>query len=186
MPNILVIDDDQIVGEMISLALREDGYCVACAADGLRGEGIMDTSPVDIVITDINMPEQDGIQTIMNIRRRWPSVGIIAISGRAGLGKPGYLRHARLLGAVEALEKPFSVGQLREAVEACMTVRAVGATTFREVPGEMVASPPDRGLVIGLAAPPSHRRDATQWAQARTERCAPNPTPPLTAMRKRG
>ena len=119
MTSVLVIDDDQQIREAIALTLRQEDYRVVCAPDGGEGENILQTDSVDVVITDIFMPNQDGLQTIMHIRRRWPSLKIIAVSG-TDAGSPGYLRHAKLLGADRVLAKPFNAAQLCGAVQACV------------------------------------------------------------------
>ena len=117
MPKILVIDDDRLTREAVSLILADEDYEVLCAFDGAEGEKALQANKVDVVITDIFMPNQDGLQTIINIRRNWPELKIIAMSGSAD--HHDYLRHAKLLGAHCVLTKPFYAAQLVEGLRAC-------------------------------------------------------------------
>ena len=117
MPHILVIDDDQQIRQAISLILSEEDCEVTCAFDGAEGERALRVNKVDIIITDIFMPNQDGLQTIINIRRDWPALKIIAMSGSTD--HHDYLRHAKLLGAHHILAKPFNAAQLVEGINAC-------------------------------------------------------------------
>lgn len=122
MTTILVIDDDRQIREAIGLTIEQDNECkVIAAADGLEGEAVLRRldGRVDLVITDIFMPDQDGLQTIINIRKRWPLVKIIAMTGSAD-DNQNYLRHALLFGANRALMKPFRVDDLLVSVQACL------------------------------------------------------------------
>jgi len=90
--------------------LEREGHQVADAPDGEQGLQAFVSSPPDLVITDLIMPEKEGIETIMELRRRDDSVPIVAISGESGsAGIPGPLVDAELLGADSSLEKPFEL-----------------------------------------------------------------------------
>jgi len=119
MKTVVVIDDDRQVREAISLTLRENGFSAIGASNGREGESILGSHPVDIVVTDIFMPEQDGLQTITAIRQRWPSINIVAISGSGADGSVVYLRCAKLMGAHHVLAKPFNAAELLTAVRDC-------------------------------------------------------------------
>jgi DNA-binding NtrC family response regulator len=106
------MDDDDQVRRLVTRALRGDGHAVAEAPNGIVGLRLLREMPIDLVITDILMPEQDGLETITEILRVRPSLPIIAISG-GGVGSGGaYLSLAMTLGAKCVLEKPFEVARL--------------------------------------------------------------------------
>jgi len=109
---ILVIDDDHLVRYALAKTLLSAGYEVATAADGRRGMAVLRAEHSDVVITDIIMPEQEGIDTIIQIRRERPGVKIIAISGGGRIRNIDFLEMAQSLGANDVLAKPFEVDEL--------------------------------------------------------------------------
>lgn len=112
--SILIVDDEDAVRRCLRAVLEEAGYSVAEAANGRQAiEELQRTTP-SLVITDLVMPEFEGIEMIQALRRDHPSIGIIAISG-AGEGR--YLPMARLLGADATLPKPASPEQVLAEVE---------------------------------------------------------------------
>jgi len=149
MPCVLVIDDCRFTRKAVASMLEAGGWDVVCAADGREGEEVVQSWHVDVVITDIFMPTQDGIETIMRLRERRPSLKIIAMSGAGADGadgdayrqiEPPYLRHAKLLGAHQVLTKPIQPPQLIAAVRACCpTTPAIDAR--RGAAGRATASP---------------------------------------------
>jgi CheY-like chemotaxis protein len=117
MTRILLIEDDPYFRQVLHLGLSQAGYSVAEATDGADGLLQLRLQPADVVITDLLMPQMDGIETIRYLRRGFPAVKIIAISG-GGLGDAEYyLKIAQELGAGKILKKPFSVRELLEAIE---------------------------------------------------------------------
>jgi DNA-binding response OmpR family regulator len=112
---ILVIDDDEAVRYAIRRAFREEGFTVAVAADGGQGLELVDAVSPALVITDLIMPEKEGLETIRELRKRRPDLPIIAISGGGRVVGCDFLDVARKLGANEALVKPFEPEQLIEA-----------------------------------------------------------------------
>lgn len=113
---ILVIDDEQLIRLQIRNALELEGYAVREAANGLEGlASIAETVP-DVVITDILMPEKEGIETIIELRRRHPAMRIIAISGGGRTGNRDFLLTAKHLGADRTLAKPFGLNDLLSLV----------------------------------------------------------------------
>lgn len=114
--NILVIDDDPQIRTMLRFMLENVGYEVRDAADGKAGMSLFREKPADLVITDIIMPEKEGIETILELRRDFPSAKIIAMSGGGRLGPEQYLESAKNLGAQRILTKPFSKENVLEAV----------------------------------------------------------------------
>lgn len=116
MKRILVIDDDWQMREMMHQALERAGYDVMDAANGKIGMNIQRQEPVDLVITDLIMPEKEGIETIRELRRDFPGLKIIAISGGGRAGADGYLSVAKTIGADRTLSKPFDLKQILDTV----------------------------------------------------------------------
>jgi DNA-binding response OmpR family regulator len=112
MARILVIDDDRDVREMLRRILEHDGHEVIEASNGEAGVRLYRERPADVVITDIIMPEKEGIETIRDLRRENPQIKIIAISGGGRIGPSDYLNAARMLGAKKTFSKPFSRQEL--------------------------------------------------------------------------
>jgi DNA-binding NtrC family response regulator len=111
MARILVIDDDEMVREVIVTALTRAGYTVAQAANGREAAAQMKAEPAELVVTDILMPEQDGLETIMTLNRENGPVPIIAMTGMSSRSAL-YLEMARTFGALRILEKPFEMSEL--------------------------------------------------------------------------
>lgn len=114
---ILAIDDEQLVRFTLQEILVEAGYEVIEASSGKLGLEILAKGGVDVVITDIVMPEMDGNAVIAKIQERWPDLPIIAISGSGRTMTHNYLAVTRELGVKNILTKPFSKNELLEAVE---------------------------------------------------------------------
>jgi anti-anti-sigma factor len=112
---ILIIDDEEGIRKMMRLALERAGYEVLDAPDGRQGLKIYSQCLPDLVITDIFMPEMEGLETIMALRRENPTVKIISISG-GGSCRYDYLPAALKLGALRAIAKPFSLRELLSTV----------------------------------------------------------------------
>jgi len=130
-PTALVIDDDQEVLDTIAQLVRTLGFEVVTACDGIRGvEAFRRTRP-DVVIIDIVMPEQDGIGAILQMREDRPDAKIIAMSGKIGVGRDGYLTIAKKLGADAVLAKPFGIEDLMRAL--CLVLRSENVTLSRLV-----------------------------------------------------
>lgn len=116
MASILIIEDDREVREYLESVLSRAGYEVMSATNGKDGVALFAGNPVDLVITDIIMPEKDGIETIIDLRRDRESLCVIAISGGGRAEPENYLHSARLLGADRTLRKPFTNQELLAAV----------------------------------------------------------------------
>jgi DNA-binding response OmpR family regulator len=109
---VLIIDDDPLVRYTLSKILQRSGYDVVTAADGKRGMLLLREEHPDVVITDIIMPEQEGIDTIIQIRRERPGIKILAISGGARIRNIDFLKMAHSLGADDIIRKPFEADEL--------------------------------------------------------------------------
>ncbi len=116
MARILVVDDEEPVRELMTLVLQLEEHDVTQAADGNGCLAALARDTFDLVLTDLVMPDKEGIETIMEIRKMYPDQKIVAMSG-GGRGSAGdYLDLAAHLGASRTLEKPFSNEQLLDAV----------------------------------------------------------------------
>ena len=114
MARILVIDDEPDMRVLLEQTLKAAGHEVILAADGREGVERYCTRPADLVITDLHMPNQEGLETIAELRRRFPEVAIIAMSGKAAALT--MLSIAQKFGAIGILHKPFLTEELIAAV----------------------------------------------------------------------
>ena len=114
---LLVADDSADMRESLKLVLERAGYEVALAADGTRALEMQRLRPADVLITDIFMPERDGLETITSFRREFPRTRIIAMSG-GGVRVDGklYLETAGIAGADAMLRKPFDPKSLLQVL----------------------------------------------------------------------
>src|SRR6266508_2830441 len=116
MARIIVIDDQDVVRGAVRRALKTAGHDVLEASDGEMGLQLLADRGADLVITDIFMPGQDGIVTVRRIRREFPTVKVIAMSGGDSTGRMDLRQDAVLLGAATSLAKPFAPAELLAAV----------------------------------------------------------------------
>lgn len=117
MKRILIIEDDFHVRDMLERLLRKTGYDAQLAENGAEAVKMHRENPMDLVITDIIMPEKEGLEVITEFRREYPSVKLIAISGGGRIGSANYLKTAKLLGAERTFAKPVDTSQLLSAIE---------------------------------------------------------------------
>jgi CheY-like chemotaxis protein len=118
--SILVVDDEPGIRELLSMMLEAAGHTVVVAEDGLQAPKVMASQPIDVVITDLLMPERDGLEFITEIRKKYPAVKIIAMSGGGHIARDSYLRIAKNFGAHLLLEKPFSQSSVLGAIDTVM------------------------------------------------------------------
>ena len=116
MARILVIDDDADVRRVIRRTLETEGHEVQEAADGKAGMQRFREQPADLVITDLFMPEQEGLETIRELRRSHRDVKILVVTGSPPGGPMDFRNHATALGARATLSKPFTREELLGAV----------------------------------------------------------------------
>jgi CheY-like chemotaxis protein len=121
MPHILLIEDDDDVRNMLRKTLEVLGHTVAAASNGKEAIALYQTTPADIVLTDIIMPEKDGLETIRELRRNHPEIKIIAMSGGGRVSAKSYLPIAKMLGAAQILTKPFTHDQITAAINSVLT-----------------------------------------------------------------
>ncbi len=117
MARILVIDDDQPILELLRRILEREGHDVFEATNGNEGIRIAFQEPLDLVITDIVMPEKEGLETIKELKYEFPDLRILAISGGGPFNPDMFLEIAEKFGAMRSMTKPFTRQQLLDMVE---------------------------------------------------------------------
>jgi len=117
MAIILVVDDEESLSKILVRFLTGLGHNVLSAPNGADALGILEHGAIDLLVTDINLPQVDGIEILKRLSKRGSRIPIIAMSGGGTFDKSLLLGSAELLGAVETLEKPFELDTLRQAVE---------------------------------------------------------------------
>lgn len=117
MARILIIDDEAMMRDLLVNILEREGYETVTASGGKDGIKIYRENPADLIITDLLMPEKDGIETIMELRRDSKDVKIIAMSGGGKIEPETYLQIAKTIGAIETIAKPFDRKELLKTVQ---------------------------------------------------------------------
>lgn len=117
MATILVIDDNPEFRDILRSHLEANGHRTVLASDGDQGLALLERETVDIVLTDILMPQRDGVEVLRETRRRWPGLPVIAISGGGWIGANELLGMAERLGADKVLQKPVRRDDLIRAVD---------------------------------------------------------------------
>ena len=117
MKQILVIDDEPDILKLISKILEKAGYKVMTAENGRLAEKLFNEHPFDLVITDIVMPQKEGLDIILQLKENNPDTKILAISGGGKTELAEYLDAARAAGAHAIVKKPFEIGHLLNKVE---------------------------------------------------------------------
>lgn len=120
MAHILIIDDEEMVRFTLREILESTNHDVTEADDGIRANKIFETNIFDLVITDIVMPDKEGLETIREFKKLRPDIPIIAISGGGRFRTDAYLKFAKELGADRTLNKPFTDEDLLALVESCL------------------------------------------------------------------
>lgn len=120
MSRILLVDDDELLRSMLRIAIGKMGHTVVEAANGNEALARCTEEVPELVLTDIIMPEREGLETIGQMRQRYPKLRIIAMSGGSRLYASDVLKAAKLMGACDILEKPFTNQQLASALETAL------------------------------------------------------------------
>jgi DNA-binding NtrC family response regulator len=118
----LVIDDDEAVLRTVVRALERAGHSVRSASNGKKALRLVEEERPELVVTDINMPEMDGMEVISDLTTRGPPIPVVAMSGGGRMPREVLLNTAGALGALRSLAKPFTVEELTRTVE-----RALGS-----------------------------------------------------------
>jgi len=120
MPRILVIDDEPLIRSTVVTILTREGFSVEEASDGAAGIAMFRKNQPDVVITDIFMPNRDGIEVVMKLKRSCPRTKIIAMTGGGQMRMMEIASAAKFLGADHILHKPFERESLLAAVNAAL------------------------------------------------------------------
>ena len=117
MAYILVIDDNPEFRDILRSHLEANGHRTLLASDGEQGLALLEREAIDIVLTDILMPQRDGLEVLRETKRRWPGLPVIAISGGGWIKATELLGMAERLGADNVLQKPVRRGDLLKDVD---------------------------------------------------------------------
>ena len=117
MPGVLIVEDDKELREMLKLSLSRRNIMVLEAENGKYAITHFKPLITDLVVTDLIMPEEDGLKVVIKLRELKPSIKIIAISGGGKVGPGSYLNLAKALGADAIYSKPFSINELIAKIE---------------------------------------------------------------------
>ena len=120
MTKILLVEDEALFAEMIQKTLVAFGYEVVQARNGKEALKLYDPQTMGLVLTDLIMPDLEGVELIVALQRIEPSVRVIAMSGGGRNSPQSYLMVAERVGAVKTLAKPFSIAELVAAVRECL------------------------------------------------------------------
>ncbi len=122
MAKILIVDDEAPIRCLLREILEQDGHEVCEAENGAVALRMFRSDRFDLLITDLVMPEQNGLNLILDIHKEYPQARIVAISGGGGItGRFEYLPIAKLVGAIQVIEKPFDRESLQLAVNAALS-----------------------------------------------------------------
>jgi DNA-binding NtrC family response regulator len=124
MKRILLVDDDDQTRRAVQKMLEREGYEVRSTGDGHEALELYETDLCDLLITDMIMPETDGLEMIQQILRKHPAARILAMSGGGQVGAVEYLTVAKKFGAIGVLSKPFTIEELHRAVGAAFDAPA--------------------------------------------------------------
>ena len=126
MAKILIIDDEWPIRAALRRVLEGAGHEVVDAPNGEEGMRLYREHPADLVVTDILMPEKDGLEVVRELQRDFPQVTVIGISGVGRTGKLDYLSYAKTFGATRIFSRPFDLKEFLEAVEESLGWRGSG------------------------------------------------------------
>jgi len=121
---VLVVDDDKLILAMYKLAFDERGYRVLLAEDGNGAIKLLETEPIDVVLLDVLMPEKEGLETLLEIKRRFAGVAVFVMSGGGARGKHDFLAVAKNFGATGVIKKPITPRAVIEIIDAVPCNRA--------------------------------------------------------------
>lgn len=123
MIRVLVVDDNEDFRGIVCEMLLDLGWEVFTAKNGVQALAVLESQVVDVVLTDIIMPDKDGVETVQEIRRKYPTIKIAAMSGGGRVNANNYLDLAKRLGASVTFEKPFRAQELMLGLERIVSER---------------------------------------------------------------
>jgi CheY-like chemotaxis protein len=122
MPGVLIVEDDKELREMLKMSLLRRNFTVLEAENGKDAITHFKPAITDLVVTDLIMPEEDGLKVVIKLRELKPSIKIIAISGGGKVGPGSYLNLAKALGADAIYSKPFLINDLTAKIEQLLDI----------------------------------------------------------------
>jgi DNA-binding response OmpR family regulator len=125
MPGILIVEDEKDLREMLKISLTRHKFNVCEAQNGKEAILHFKPSITDLVVTDLIMPDEDGLKVIIKLKELKPSIKIIAISGGGKAGPGSYLNLAKALGADAIYSKPFSINELIAKINELLNIEKV-------------------------------------------------------------
>lgn len=130
MKSILIVEDDDAYRRSLDQILIKSGFATVLATNGREAIAVYDPEKIEAVVLDLIMPDIEGIETLTKLRRSFPQVKVLAISGGGQIGAKDYLDLAAKLGARETLEKPFTSEAFIRALQ-----RVLGSSPAAAKPG---------------------------------------------------
>ncbi|HVW20073.1 MAG TPA: response regulator [Opitutaceae bacterium] len=118
--SILVADDEADLRDLVQMTLEHEGHQVTVTSDGRKASQALAKGKFDLLVTDVLMPERDGIELIREVRSKYPGMKIVVMTSGGQISRGEYLVMATKLGANVGLEKPFNREQLLKAVHAAL------------------------------------------------------------------
>jgi len=119
--SILVADDEADLRDLVQLTLEHEGHKVTVTSDGRKAAQVLSEGRFDLLVTDVLMPDGDGIELISHVRTQYPAMKVIVMTSGGQISRREYLTMAKHLGADVGLEKPFNRDQLLAAVKAALS-----------------------------------------------------------------
>jgi CheY-like chemotaxis protein len=131
MASILIVDDNEAIRTLLGQMFRADGHTIQAAADGLKALNACRNQQFDVVFCDLFMPGMEGLETIRALRKEFPQLRVVAMSGGASNYGGDLLQVARLMGAAAILEKPFKWEQVKRVLEKALQPTESDTLTVR-------------------------------------------------------
>ena len=124
---LLIVDDSELMRDLVQRMLRAEGYTITVAGNGREAQKRLAAGGFDLVITDLFMPDMDGIELVRDVAARLPGTPVIVLTGADRNRSASLLSAARVFGAVAALQQPISGHDLRYAVRSALTGKPTDA-----------------------------------------------------------
>lgn len=141
MANILIIDDDTEVRSTLRKVLERSGHTISEAENGVAALRRLESEAADVVVSDLYMPEMDGIELLIRLREAWPEARFVAMTGGGHVPGDELLERAHSLGADALLAKPFTVEELVQTVERILSEERGAGPTRGSAPPDGPGSP---------------------------------------------
>lgn len=116
MKKILLVDDEEMIRKMVVAVFNHSEYSITEVCNGVEALKVLETASFDLIITDVIMPDCDGIELVMSVRKKLPDIKVVVMSGGGRVQADHYLNLAEKLGATRVFEKPFDTMEFRQVV----------------------------------------------------------------------